>query len=114
MVTEQGIMSKQAPRGTIIRIAKTPIAFFDASHGQPNWAQTGFTSREMHTNYSGLMEMVCRLGCRCATSGQPLSAARLADTRLLVIPPPTGSYNVAKECWLAAPETLFTSVQMVV
>lgn len=102
----------QTTRGRILRVAKPPLALFDASHGQPNWAQTGFTSREMHTNYAGLMEMICRLGCRCATSSQPLSSARLADTRLLVVPPPTGSYNMAKECWLAVPEALFTPSQI--
>jgi hypothetical protein len=35
---------------------------FDASHGQTHWAQTGFTTRELHTNFAGLTEMLCRLG----------------------------------------------------
>jgi hypothetical protein len=87
----------------------SPIAVFDASHGQPNWAQTGFTSREMHSNCAGLMEMICRLGCRCATSREPLSATSLSEARLLVIPPPTGCYNAAKERWQPQPECLFSA-----
>jgi len=86
-----------------------PVAMFDASHGQPNWAQTGFTSREMHSNCAGLMEMLCRLGCRCATSREPLSASGLSEARLLVIPSPTGCYNAVKECWMPRPESLFTA-----
>jgi hypothetical protein len=46
-----------------------PLVVFDASHGQPNWAQTGFTSREMHTNFAGVMELLCRLGCTCTRTG---------------------------------------------
>src|SRR5437016_4333090 len=30
-----------------------PLALFDTNHGQRNWAQTGFNSREMHTNFVG-------------------------------------------------------------
>jgi len=87
---------------------RLPLAVFDASHGQPNWAQTGFSSREMHTNFAGLMELLCRLGCRCVSAGQGLSAAELSDARLLVIPPPTGTYKAAKESWMPLPESLFS------
>ena len=85
------------------------LALFDSSHGQPNWAQTGFTSREMHTNYAGVMELLCRLGCTCAPTGPKPSSAQLADARLLVIPPPTGCYNAVRECWAAKPEFLLTA-----
>jgi hypothetical protein len=100
--------SKSTSRKHIIKTGN-PLALFDVAHGQPNWAQTGFASREMHTNFAGIMELLCRLGCICApTSLQPL-AEQLAHVRLLVIPPPTGCYNAAKECWLPQPELLFTA-----
>jgi 7-carboxy-7-deazaguanine synthase len=54
-------------------IPRTPVAVFDATHGQRNWVQTGFSSREMHTNFAGLTEMLCRLGFQCRTTGgEPL------------------------------------------
>ena len=60
--------------GSTTREITPPLALFDASHGQPNWAQTGFTSREMHSNLAGLTEILCRLGFKCcSTSGDPLS-----------------------------------------
>lgn len=86
-----------------------PLAVFDASHGQANWAQTGFTSREMHTNYAGMMELLCRLGCTCVPTGLEPLPALLCRARLFVIPPSTGRYNAAKKCWQAQPEALFTA-----
>jgi len=86
-----------------------PTALFDASHGQPNWAQTGFTSREMDTNYTGLTEILCRFGWKCASFTKEPSFARLSQARLLVIPPPTGRYSARKECWMPEPELLFTA-----
>ena len=89
-----------------------PIALFDASHGQPNWAQTGFPSREMHTNFAGLTEILCRLGFRCcSTNGRPLTPL-LAQARLLVIPPPTGSYDECKERWRCQRSAWFTSQEV--
>src|SRR5262249_9349445 len=83
------------------------LTVFDASHGQPNWAQTGFTSREMHTNFAGVMELLCRFGLSCTPTGlEPLSKL-LARARLLVIPPPAGCYNPLKRCWMPASEALF-------
>ena len=88
-----------APQRIIQPSRSTPVAVFDAGHGQPNWAQTGFASREMHTNYVGVMETLCRLGCLCApTSEQPL-AKSLARAKLLVMPPPTGCYSARQETW---------------
>lgn len=84
------------------------VALFDATHGQANWAQTGFSSREMHTNFVNVTETLCRQGCRCLTShGQPLSA-RLATATLLVVPPPTGRFDPQKQCWLCDRTSLFT------
>ena len=89
-----------------------PIALFDASHGQPNWAQTGFPSREMHTNFAGLTDILCRLGFRCcSTNGHPLTP-QLSQARLLVIPPPTGSYDARKERWRCHRSTWFTAEEV--
>ena len=72
---------------------------FDATHGQANWAQTGYPSRETHTNFAGMVHMLCRLGCTCATTYEkPLSAA-LERARLLVIPSPAGHYDARHQCW---------------
>jgi len=85
-----------------------PLAVFDATHGQSNWTQTGFASREMQANFVGVMESLCRQGCLCrATGDQPLSKY-LDRARLLVIPPPTGHYNPHKECWTRQTASLFT------
>jgi hypothetical protein len=89
-----------------------PIALFDANHGQPNWAQTGFTSRQLDTNFAGITERLCRLGFCCqATHGEPLVNS-LADTRLLVIPPPAGRYDSRKEQWRPLATSLFTVVEV--
>jgi hypothetical protein len=63
----------------------------------------------MHTNFAGLTELLCRLGCTCSPSTQKPGAVQLAGAKLLVIPTPTGSYNVSKECWSPKPESLFTA-----
>ena len=98
---------------TLIQPSTPPVvAIFDASHGQANWAQTGFTSREMHTNFAGVMELLCRLGCTCSsTAGQPLSPF-LAQASLLVIPPPTGSYDKSGHSWKAQPGSLFSGQEI--
>ena len=76
-----------------------PSAVFDASHGQANWAQTGFPSRELHTNFAGLTEILCHRGFQCQRTGRTALAAQLATCRLLIIPPPTGTYDGRKERW---------------
>ena len=81
---------------------------FDATHGQPNWSQTGYPSREMHTNFAGLGQRLCRLGCSCVALNERPLAKALAQARLLVIPPPTGWYNARKECWVPHAPSLFT------
>lgn len=85
-----------------------PTAVFDASHGQANWAQTGFPSREMHTNFAGLTEILCRRGFHCRSTGSESLRAHLATSRLLIIPPPTGRYDSRKERWRAERSALFT------
>ena len=59
---------------------------FDATHGQPNWGETGYSSREMHSNFAGLAQVLCRLGCTCvAMNERPLT--KLLGQAKLVLPP---------------------------
>ena len=96
-------------KGTLHGDGNGPVALFDTSHGQSNWAQTGFPSREMHTNFAGLTEILCRIGFRCrSTAGQPLHEC-LAGTRLLILPPPVGRYDPRRECWRQETASLFTT-----
>lgn len=89
--------------------SESPQALFDASHGQPNWAQTGFPSRELHSNFAGLTEILCRLGFHCrSTAGTPLTA-HLESSRLLTIPPPVGRYDARRERWRCEKPSLFTT-----
>ena len=85
-----------------------PVALFDAAHGQPNWAQTGFVSREMHSNFAGMTEILCRMGFRCQTTGEDPLEKHLPNSKLLVIPPPTGHYDRQRQRWRPAPELHFT------
>ena len=85
---------------------------FDATHGQGNWAQTGFPSREMHTNFAGVMQAFCRLGCTCTTTNEKPLSRFLPQSRLLVVPPPTGHYNSRKECWEPERTSLFTGEEI--
>jgi hypothetical protein len=78
------------------------------NHGQRNWAQTGFSSREMQTNFAGVMELLCRLGCVCATTASAPLSNSLSRTRLLVVPTSTGEYNRSRKCWNARSDLLFT------
>lgn len=88
------------------------MAVFDASHGQRNWVQTGFTSREMHTNFAGLMETLCHRDFHCHAFREGSLDLQLANTRLLVIPPPTGHYDIRHERWLTDRSALFTSQEV--
>ena len=72
---------------------------FDATHGQPNWGETGYSSREMHSNFAGLAQVLCRLGCTCVALNERPLTKLLGQAKLLVIPPPTGRYHARKQCW---------------
>ena len=85
---------------------------FDATHGQSNWNQTGYPSREMHTNFAGLAQRLCRLGCACVAMNERPLAKFLAQARLLVLPPPTGWYHARKECWVTHAPSLFTAEEI--
>jgi hypothetical protein len=101
-------MQSKKQRQNSILSEPGPLVVFDSSHGQPNWSQTGFSSREMVTNFAGVMELLCRLGCVCATSASAPLSTSLSRTRLLVIPPPTGEYNRSRKCWNPRSDLLFT------
>ena len=79
---------------------------FDEAHGQAHWNQTGFTSRQRHTNFAGLAAVFERLGGQCdSQNARPLDLSR---ARLLVVPPPTGKYNPGGECWRQDATSLFS------
>ena len=66
----------------------------------------------MHTNFAGMTEMLCRLGFQCRTTeGEPL-AQHLPKAKLLVLPSPTGRYDVRRERWRCDPGTLFAQQQV--
>ena len=82
---------------------------FDAAHGQVNWAQTGFSSRQLNTNFAGLAAIFSELQCECSQhTGRRLTKA-LSGVDLLVIPPPTGAYNPLKESWRPQLGSTFSS-----
>jgi hypothetical protein len=81
------------------------IALFDESHGQANWQQTGFTSRLIETNFSGLARILRRIGLRCVPHRRRPLDVRPGQAELLVIPPPTGLYDAPRERWLPSAES---------
>ncbi len=89
-----------------------PVVLFDDNHGQPNWTQTGFSSREIHTNFAGLADLLRRLGCQCRTTNQQPLSKSLHQIRLLVIPTPTGRYDTRRERWVAQKRFLFSPAEI--
>ena len=89
-----------------------PLALFDDTHGQPNWAQTGFPTREWHTTFAGLAGMLLRRGLDCGSVRPRLLSDRLSQARLLVLPPPTGYYDPAKEHWEPLANSLLTAAEV--
>ncbi len=101
-----------SPKRSVVTGEPKPVVVFDASHGQANWAQTGFTSREMHSNFAGLTETFCRLGFHCRTTGGEPLLNHLPRAQMLVLPPPVGRYVARLERWRAEPTTLFTGQEV--
>jgi hypothetical protein len=89
-----------------------PIVLFDDAHGQGHWQQTGFTSREMPANFSGVAKLCQTLGATCSSgTGQPLMDG-LSRATLLGIPPPAGEYDSRHERWQRDATTLFRAEQI--
>ena len=60
-----------------------PVALFDDTHGQRNWCQTGFPSRELASNCSALAEMLRGMGYDCRSIRPRLLLDCLFHARLL-------------------------------
>ena len=88
------------------------FALFDDTHGQPNWSQTGFPSRELDADCSGLAEVLRDMGYDCAGVRPRLLSDRLSHPCLLVVPPPTGYYNPARQTWQPLTSSLFTPAEV--
>ena len=92
--------------------SESGFALFDDSHGQPHWSQTGFPSRELGTNFSGIAAAFIQRGVDC----RPCSGERLVDclsgARVLVMPPPTGIYDPNEERWMAAQQCHLTPTEV--
>lgn len=80
-------------------VGQTGCALFDETHGQLNWNQTGFPSRQRTTNLAGVARLLERIGLRCRSCASKPLDVRFPATRLLVIPPATGTYDRQRECW---------------
>ena len=92
----------------LTRAVTSALALFDATHGQAHWAQTGYASREMHTNFAGVRHQLCRLGCTCAATNEKPLSQWLAHAKLLVLPPPAGRYHARRQCWQTHPAAWFS------
>jgi len=80
---------------------------FDDLHGQDRWKDTGFSSREAHTKFLGLAQMIVSLGATWKTAnGQAINEA-LSGISLLIVPPPTGTYDEKHERWCRHSSGLF-------
>ena len=90
----------------------TRFALFDDTHGQPNWSQTGFPSRELDADCSGLADVLRGMGYDCAGVRPRLLSDRLSHPCLLVVPPPTGYYNPARQTWQPLTSSLFTPAEV--
>ena len=88
------------------------IACFDETHGQPHWSQTGFTSRLRTTNFAGLARILEQMDLECVSATTKPLTATFPETRLVVIPPPTGIYDAKHECWHRDPASLFTAQEL--
>lgn len=85
---------------------------FDHDHGQANWSQTGFTPRLMERNFLGLAEHLRGPHSPCVATGSRSLTDLLPEARLLVIPPPTGTYHPRRECWRPRVASFFTAREL--
>lgn len=89
------------------------VALFDEAHGQGNWAQTGFPSREIDGNLQGLARLLSQAGWRCHGHRRGPLAPDPREVRLVVIPPPTGEYDATREVWRPSPHSRFSPLEIV-
>ncbi len=66
----------------------------DEYHGQLNWGQTGFPSRQLATTFAGIGNQLRSMGYRCQATTHRLTKSKLAGARALIIPPPAGKFKV--------------------
>lgn len=81
-------------------------AFFDVEHGQQNWKTTGFFARTITGSFSGLTDILSELRIE-SWSGSDLHNS-LDDSKIIVIPPPAGTFNRAESQWEPLPAHFFT------
>ena len=90
------------------RSASRPLVVFDHDHGQRNWTQTGFSPRLMGNNFLAVAEHLRWAGCECVATGAEPLTDWLPRSRLVVIPPPTGTYVSKRERWRSCRSSLYT------
>ena len=88
------------------------LALFDDSHGQANWSQTGFPSRELGSNLSGVAEALSIRNFECAVIRPQRMGDGVRHADVLILPPPTGSYDPVEECWQPLPDTRLTAAEV--
>jgi hypothetical protein len=82
---------------------------FDHDHGQANWAQTSFWSRETDHGFLGVAENLRSPTCVCVASGIWPLVELLPNASMLVLPPPTGVYSAPRERWQASASSRFSA-----
>lgn len=88
------------------------LALFDHSHGQANWSQTGFPSRELGTNFSGIADALAAREFECLAIQPGRLPDVLRQARILVLPPPTGVYDPDEESWRPLPASRLTAAEV--
>jgi len=84
----------------------------DNHHGQPNWGQTGFPVRGLHTTLFGFVGQLAKNGFECSSLESNLSTEGLQDSRGLVIPSPTGRFNELTCGWESHEKSLFSGAEI--
>ena len=91
---------------------KNTKILFDANHGQGNWAQTGFPSRQLDTTFAGMARLLGHKGYQCVSTTEPLTLANIRGAAAVVVPPPTGNLDPATSTWLHSPHTLLSGEEV--
>jgi hypothetical protein len=94
-------------------ILPKPLALFDQTHGQANWARTGFTARTASGTFEGLKRLLNQNGSACRIIDQKPLSEFLQPRHLLVIPPPTGQYVIRPRAWSMDQASIFSDNEIV-